>query len=593
MFLREKSRTKDGKTHRYWSVVENRRVSGGGVVQRQVLYLGELNDNQRAGWVRTIEAFSDEKSKTEQLALFPDDREELPILDCETIRVRLDKIELHRPREWGASWLGLYLWKFLELDTFWIQRLPSSRKGTSWLNILKALICYRLIDPGSEFRFHREWYVRSALGDLLGEDYSLAQKDKPYRCLDLLLKHRDELFHFLKEQWGNLFGAKYDVLLYDLTSTYFESDPPPAGSGSKKRFGYSRDKRSDCVQVVVALVLTPEGFPVAYEVYPGNTRDTATLEEFLDLIEKQYGKFQRTWLMDRGIPTEDMLEKMRSRGIDYLVGTPKGHLTHVEKQLLEQPWIQARESVRVKILQQESEFYVYVESHDRVAKERSMRRRRLKRLWASLHELRNRKKITRDDLLMHIGALKKEGGRDFGLVRISIPNPQEPVNEHTFHFELDRERLRRTLRREGRYLLRSNMQAASPETVWESYLLLTRIEQAFKDLKGELSIRPIWHQLEKRIESHIFVSFLAYCLHTTLRNLARRRAAGLTSDAILKKLSNIQMIDIHLPTTDGRHIVMSRYTQPEKDVSLLLAQLGLSLPDQPPPKVYAAGQTGL
>ena len=593
MFLREKSRTKDGKTHRYWSVVENRRVGGGCVVQRQVLYLGELNDNQRAGWVRTIEAFSGGKSKSKQLALFPDDREELPILACETIRVQLDKIELSRPREWGACWLGLYLWDLLELDKFWKQRLPSSRKGTSWLNILKALTCYRLIDPGSEFRFHREWFLRSAMGDLLGEDYSLAQKDKPYRCLDLLLKHRDELFHFLKEQWGNLFGAKYDVLLYDLTSTYFESDPPPAGSGSKKRFGYSRDKRSDCVQVVVALVLTPEGFPVAYEVYPGNTRDTATLEEFLDRIEKQYGKSRRTWLMDRGIPTEKTLEKMRSRGIDYLVGTPRGHLTRVEKQLLEQPWIQARESVSVKILQQESEFYVYVESHDRVAKERSMRRRRLKRLWASLHELRNRKKITRDDLLMHIGALKKEAGRDFGLVRISIPNPQEPVNELTFHFELDRERLRRTLRREGRYLLRSNMQAASPETVWESYLLLTRIEQAFKDLKGELSIRPIWHQLEKRVEAHIFVSFLAYCLHTTLRNLARERAAGLTSDAILKKLSNIQMIDIHLPTTDGRHIVMSRYTQPEKDVSLLLAQLGLSLPDQPPPKVYAAGQTGL
>jgi len=484
------------------------------------------------------------------------------------------------------------VWNMLELDTFWKQRLPSSRKGTSWLNLLKALSCYRLIDPGSEFRFHREWFLRSAMGDLLGEDYSLAQKDKPYRCLDLLLEHRDELFGFLKEQWGKLFGAKYDVLLYDLTSTYFESDPP-AGSDSKKRFGYSRDKRSDCVQVVVALVLTTEGFPVAYEVYPGNTRDTATLEEFLDRIEKQYGKSRRTWLMDRGIPTEKTLEKMRSRGIDYLVGTPKGHLTRVEKPLLEQPWIQARESVRVKILQQESEFYVYVESHDRVAKERSMRRRRLKRLGASLHELRNRKKITRDDLLMHIGALKKEAGRDFGLVRISLPNPQESVNEHTFHFELDRERLRRALRREGRYLLRSNMQAASPETVWESYLLLTRVEQAFKDLKGALSIRPIWHQLEKRIEAHIFVSFLAYCLHTTLRNLARGRASGLTSDAILKKLSGIQMIDIHLPITEGRHIVMSRYTQPEKDVSLLLAQLGLSLPDQPPPKVYASGQTRL
>ena len=291
MFLREKTRTKDGKTHRYWSVVENRRVSGGRVVQRQVLYLGELNDNQRAGWIRTIEAIWGEKPTARQLALFPDDREALPIANCETVRVRLDKIELRRPREWGASWLGLYVWDMLELDTFWRSRLPSSRKGTSWLNMLKALVCYRLIDPGSEFRFHREWYVRSAIGDLLGEDYALAQKDKAYRCLDLLLEHRDELFVYLKKKWGKLFGAKYDVLLYDLTSTYFESEPPPGDAVSKKRFGYSRDKRSDCVQVVVALVLTPEGFPVAYEVYPGNTRDTATLGEFLNRIKKQYGKF--------------------------------------------------------------------------------------------------------------------------------------------------------------------------------------------------------------------------------------------------------------------------------------------------------------
>ncbi|UJS20084.1 MAG: IS1634 family transposase [Candidatus Brocadia sp.] len=593
MFLREKTRTKDGKTHRYWSVVENRRVTGRRVVQRQVLYLGELNDNQRAGWIRTIEAVSGKEPKPRQLALFPDDREAMPIPDGETVRVRLDKIELRHPREWGASWLGLYVWNMLELDTFWRMRLPSSRKGTSWLNILKALVCYRLIDPGSEFRFHREWYVRSATGDLLGEDYSLAQKDKAYRCLDLLLEHRDELFAYLKEKWGKLFGAKYDVLLYDLTSTYFESDPPPAVSGSKKRFGYSRDNRSDCVQVVVALVLTPEGFPVAYEVYPGNTRDTATLEEFLDRIEKQYGKFRRTWLMDRGIPTEEMLEKMRERGIDYLVGTPKGHLTRVEKPLLEQTWMQARESIRVKVLRQESEFYVYVESHDRVSKERAMRRRRLRRLWMGLRELRNRKALTRDDLLMHIGALKKEAGRDYRLVTISIPKPQEPVNENTFRFSLDRERLRQAYRREGRYLLRSNMQATAPETVWENYLLLTRIEQAFKDLKGSLSVRPLWHQLERRIEAHIFVSFLAFCLHTTLRNLARGRAGGLTSEAILEKLSGIQMIDVHLPTTDGRHIVMSRYTQPEKDVLLLLAQLGLTLPEQPPPKVYVSGQVGL
>jgi transposase len=228
-----------------------------------------------------------------------------------------------------------------------------------------------------------------------------------------------------------------------------------------------------------------------------------------------------------------------------------------------------------------------------VAKERSMRRRKLKRLWADLKALRSRKRLTRDELLMHLGGARKEAGRIFGLVKTIVPKENEKVTVKTFRFELDREKLRRTIQREGRYLLRSNMTAASPETVWESYLLLTRIEQAFKDLKGDLAVRPIHHQKESRIEAHIFVSFLAYCLHTTLRNLARGRAGGLTSAAILEKISAIQMIDVHLPTTDGRHIVMSRHTQPEKDVSLLLAQLGLTLPRQPPPRVYASGAVNL
>ena len=493
----------------------------------------------------------------------------------------------------GACWLAMHLWSVLDLDRFWAERLGASRKGTRWLSVLKALAGFRLIDPGTEFRFHREWFVRSAMGDLLGEDFALAQKDKPYRCLDLLLKHRDDLFDFLRERWGQLFGAQYDVLLYDLTSTYFESGPPPAGSRSKKRVGYSRDHRPDCVQVVVALVVTPEGFPVACEVYPGNRRDCTTLEEFLERIENRHGRVRRTWLMDRGIPTEETLATMRSRGVDYLVGAPKGRLTKLEKELLDKPWIRARESVSVKILPREGEFYVYVESRDRVAKERGMRRRKLKRLWASLKELRARKRLTRDELLMALGGAGKEAGRAFRLVKTTVPKENEKANTKTFRFKLNREKLRRAIRREGRYPLRSNMTAATPETVWESYLLLTRIEQTFKDLKGDLAVRPIHHQKEPRIEAHIFLSFLAYCLHTTLRNLARGRAGGLTTAAILEKISAIQMIDVHLPTTDGRHIVMSRYTQPEKDVSLLLAQLGLAQPAQPPLRVYACGKVNL
>ena len=586
MFLRSRTRRKDGKQHRYWSVVENRRVSGGRVVQRQLLHLGELNDGQRAGWVRTIETLDDAGTATQQLALFPDDRERLPELACEAVRVRVGRMRLRRPRQFGACWLALHLWELLGLDEFWQRRLPASRKGTRWDKVLAALVAYRLVDPGSEWRMHRQWYHASAMSDLLGEDFALAQKDKLYRCLDLLEPHREALFVHLRQRWGELFEAQCEVLLYDLTSTYFESDPP-TDARSKRRFGYSRDHRPDCTQVVIALVVTPDGLPVGYEVYAGNTHEAATLEEFLDRVERRWGRARRTWLMDRGIPTERTLERMRARGVDYLVGTPKGRLSKLEQRLLDEPWMQARETVQVKLLEDGEEFYILVESRDRVAKERSMRRRKLKRLWARLGELRARKQLTRDALLLALGAAKKQAGRAWRLVRLHLPKADEAVTPATFSYALDRGKLRQAIRREGRYLLRSNMRAASPELVWENYLLLTRIEQAFKELKSDLAVRPVYHQLDSRIEAHIFVSFLAYCLHATLTNLARRHAGGLTVRAILEKLSTIMMIDVHLPTTDDREILLSRYTEPEPDAKLLLSQLNLQLPAQPPPRIVA------
>ena len=266
-----------------------------------------------------------------------------------------------------------YLWDLLELDNFWAHRLGLSRKGTCWLNVLKTLVCYRMLDPGSEFRLHRLWFDGCAIADLLGEGVSLGAKNTLYRCLDHLEAHREELFVFLRKRWEQLFQTDYEVLLYDLTSTYFESDPPT--NPSKKRFGYSRDKRFDCVQVVIALVLTAEGLPLYYKVYPGNTQDKSTLEEMINAIEKRYGKAKRTWLMDRGIPTEETLELMRKRGANYLVGTPKGKLSKLASKLLEQPWHQARCSVQVKLLEEKEEFYVYVQSKDRILKERSMRQK--------------------------------------------------------------------------------------------------------------------------------------------------------------------------------------------------------------------------
>jgi transposase len=585
MFLRAKRRVKDGKEHRYWSIVENRRCRGNRVVQRQVLYRGEINDQQRAAWCRSIDVVQEDARKAHQIAIFPEDRQ-APELDCEVVQVKLNELQLQRPRQWGACWLALELWEQLQLDDFWSQHLKTGRQGTRWLQVLKTLVCYRLIDPGSEWRLHRQWFDQSAMADLLGEDFALVQKDKLYRCLDRLLPHKQDFFSFLKQRWQTLFKARFDILLYDLTSTYFESDPPGVG---KRQYGYSRDKRPDCVQVVIALIVTPEGFPLAYEVMPGNTSDKTTLADFLKKIEAQYGKSQRVWVMDRGIPTEATLAQMRQSEtpVHYLVGTPRGRLTKLEKAFVGKPWEQARESVEVKLLEQSDELYILARSTGRMHKERAMRQRKLKRLWKRLHELQ-RQKLTRDQLLIKLGAAKKEAGKAYALVNISLPKDNEDLQTHGFGFSLRKDKLRQVRRREGRYLLRSNLTQSDPAALWEYYIQLTEIEQAFKELKSDLAIRPIYHQLDHRIEAHIFVAFIAYCLQVTLKQRSRSLAPGLTPRAVLEKFAAVQMVDVHLPTTDGRHLILSRYTQPEKDFQLLLGQLKLVLPEQPPPKIKGA-----
>jgi transposase len=582
MFLRAKTRIKDGKEHCYWSVVENRRVSGGKTIQRQVLYLGEIAGGQQAQWSRALEAFDEGTGRMTQIALFPEDRaarEALP----EAVEVRLKDFELHRPRQWGACWLALDLWEQLQLDGFWRERLPPSRKGTSWLNVLKTLACYRLIDPGSEWRLHRQWWDRSAMGDLLGEDARLAESHKLYRCLDKLVEHKEALFTHLTERWKTLFNPRFDVLLYDLTSTYFECDPP---GESKRKHGYSRDKRPDCVQVVIALIVTPEGLPLAYEVLAGNTSDKTTLGDFLAKIEKQYGKADRIWVMDRGIPTEETLAKMRASSppVSYLVGTPKGRLTALEKDFLGKPWSQAREAVSVKLLEQEDEVYILAKSEGRVLKERAMRRKKLKKYWARLKELLEQAP-SRDQLLLKLGAAQKEAGRAKSLVTVTLPKASQPVTPETFTFTLNRRRLRACRRHEGRYLLRSNLTGQTPAELWAFYIQLTEVEQAFKELKGDLAIRPVYHQTDERIEAHIFVAFLAYCLQVTLKQRLRALAPGLTPRAVLEKLAAIQMLDVHFPTMDGRTLIFTRYTQPENDCQLLLQQLKLRLPPQPPPRI--------
>ena len=563
------------------------------MVQRPVLYLGEINDSQRESWCRVLEGFDEERSEIRQMALFAWDRP-IPVHAVDIgIGLRLKDFSLHRPRQWGACWLACELYEQLGLDAFWRERLPDSREGTCWRSILQTLVCYRLIAPGSEWKLHRQWFEQSAMGDLLGHDYGLVEKNALYRVHDRILPYKCELFSHLTERWKDLFGAKFEVLLYDLTSTYFEIDAPDP-EHTKKRFGYSRDKRSDCVQVVIALVVTPEGFPLAYEVLAGNTSDKTTLRGFLKKIEDQYGKAQRIWVMDRGIPTEEVLAEMRASDppVQYLVGTPKGRLTRYEADLLEQPWQKVREGVEVKLHAQDGEMYVYARSRDRVAKERAMRLRQLRGLLRRLREL-SEMALPARELLLKLGEARERYRTAWRLLDLELPEPASAKERKApahFSYRLNRAKLRAARRREGRYLLRANMPEAKPADLWNFYIQLTEVEAAFKTLKDDLDLRPIYHQLDSRIEAHIFISFLAYCLHVTLRARLRPHAPGLTSRAVLDKFASMQMLDVHFPTTDGKTLILSRYTQPEADQKILLEKLNLHLPEQPPPHLSATHQ---
>jgi transposase len=588
MFLRSHTRIKDGKEHRYYTVVESRRLQSGKVAQRQVLYLGEINDSQQASWRRTLEVFDEAEQRLTPLSLFPEDRP-VPADAIDSVQVKLSEMKLERARPYGNCWLGCELWRQLHLDRFWSEKLPRGREGVAWPQVLELLAVNRLIDPGSEFRLHRQWFDRSAMDVLLGQDFAVAEKDRLYRCLDRVLEHKQDLFVHLQQRWKDLFDAEFDLLLYDLTSTYVEGE---AEQNPKARYGYSRDKRPDCKQVVIALVVTPAGLPLAYEVMAGNTSEKTTLRDFLDSIESQYGKARRVWLMDRGIPTEALLQEIRTSRQEtfYLVGTSRAKVKQYEKQWLELPWHKVRESVEVKLFAQDGELYVLAKSEGRQAKEMAMRRRKLARLLRKLRAMR-RSCPKRDQLLMRVGAAKTDAGRAFGFVKINLPSAGQEVTRETFTFQLDKARLKDAELRDGHYLLRTNLVAEDPAVLWDRYVQLTQIEAAFKCLKSDLGIRPIHHQLEHRVDAHILIAFLAYCLTVTLRHRLRMHAPGLTPRAVLEKLAGIQMLDVSFPTTDGRRLVMPRYTEPSPEQALLLHHLNLVLPQQPPPRITTAASS--
>jgi transposase len=587
MFLRQNKRRKNGKTHRYFSVVENRRTSAGTTAQRQVLYLGEINDSQQEAWRQTLEVFDEERRQYCELSLFPDDRP-LPPGAANAISVKLNEMQLRRPRSFGDCWLGCWLWDKLQLSSFWNMQLIDARGEVPWAKVLQLLVVNRLIDPGSELRIHRQWFLRSAMDELLEVDFAVAGKDRLYRCLDRIPAHKDAFCQFIADRWKTLFDTSFDVLLYDLTSTYFEGlcEQIP-----KARHGYNRDGRGDCRQVVIALVLTPDGLPLAYEVLAGNTADKTTLRQFLAKIEQMYGKARRIWVMDRGIPTEATLKQMREAGTQYLVGTPRSMLGKLDQSFADQPWQQVHQSMQVKLAQHEGEFYVLAHSDQRQLKEKAMRRRRFKAYGRGLHGLRRRcrpgqrSRISRDTLLGRLAVLKQQAGRMAAAVTVHVPDEGQRPTPQNFHYELNAQTYHEALERDGSYILRSNATQVDAPTMWSMYMQLVWIESAFKSMKSDLAIRPIFHQVQPRVEAHLFVAFMGYCLMAALRKHLEPAAPGLSPKAVLEQLGAIKMVDVCLPTSDGRWLIMPRHTEPESEQLMLLEKLGLSLPPQPPPRI--------
>jgi len=591
MFLRFNTRKKDGKTHRYWSVVENRRLRAGHTTQRTALYLGEINDAQEAAWRTSLDALNETTQLTEQICLFPADRP-VPPDQLNGLQVKLSELTLRHPRAFGDCWLACRLWDELHLDAFWRERLPDGKAEVPWYKVLELLAVRQLVAPGSKWHLHRHWFLTSAMDQLLDEDFAVAAKNRLYECLDRLDAHRVALFTHLQARWKDLFGATYELLLYDLTSTYFEGQMAEA---SKAIHGYSRDRRPDCRQVILAVVLSAEGFPLAYEVMPGNTSDKTTLKLFLEKIQTQYGKARRIWIMDRGIPTEAGLQAMRASDppVSYLVGAPRARWEEFKDEWEKIPWQKLRGTVEVKLLAQGEEVYVLVQSQDRRAKEVAMRRRKLARLVRTLRTLRRTRQRPwkRDTLLHKLGAAHKTAGGAWRFVKITLPTAGQPVNRATFRFELLKTKLAEAEARDGYTLLRAFRAGDQAGPLWERYLQLGEIEGVFKTFKSDLRLRPIRHHLGPRIEAHILVCFLAYCLHVTLRKRLAAHAPGLTPREVLATLSGILMLDVHLPLADGRELVLSRYTQPEPAQRLVLEKVGWDLPPQPPPRIRA-GQVG-
>ena len=577
MFLREHQREKDGKKHTYWSLVETVRTPDG-PRQRTLCYLGELNGSAQARWLKTIEVFN-EQGESRQLKLFPAEVEP-PEDDLNVARVLLNKVRLERSRQFGNCYVGLELWKRLELDRFYEELVDEEPADVAWSRIAALLAINRLCEPGSELSVEERWYPATALDDLLGIAEGKVNDTRLYRCLDRLIPHKTRLERHLRQRYGELFAATFDVLLYDLTSSYVEGQ---AEKNPMMRRGYSRDHRPDCKQVVIALIVNEDGFPLSYETFDGNRADVTTLEVVIRIVERKYGKARRVWIFDRGIISEDNLKALRKRNGQYLVGTPRAKLKEFEKQLLEGEWNQIRPDVEVQHIPTPSgeETYLLCRSTSRKEKETAMRNRastsmekalgKLEKRIAS-GQLKDRLKIER-----MLGKIQARHPSVNDLYQMSVVEKSDGLQ---LRWKLIEERRAWRDAREGAYLLRTNLKEERPEELWKKYIQLTEAEAAFRALKSELAIRPIFHQKEHRVKAHILVAFLGYALWVTFKHLLKRKHSDVSPAHALALLATLQSADIVLPTTGGREIRLRRITQPNSEQKLLLDQLGITLPER-------------
>jgi transposase len=591
MFLRPNHRGKDGKQHTYWSLVESVRTPDG-PRQRTICHLGELNGSDQARWLKTVEVFN-EQGEAQQLKLFPS-HVKPPEDDPQVARVMVNLVRLERTRQFGACYLGIELWKRLALDHFCEQALDDDPADVPWSRVAAVLAINRLCAPGSELAIEQRWFPSTALDDLLGIDEDKINDTRLYRCLDRILPHKTKLERHLKDRYGELFGAEFDVLLYDLTSTYVEG---AAEKNPMMRRGYSRDHRPDCEQMVIALIVNSEGFPFSYETFDGNRADVSTMETILRMVERKYGKARRIWVFDRGIVSEENLAAIRKRGGQYLVGTPRSQMKQFEAELLKDDWTQVRPEVEVKkvAIPQGEETYILCRTAGRKEKEKAIRKRfsssmekALKALEKTivLGRLKDRNKMER-----RLGKIQARHPSVNDLYDVSLRDTSEGVRL-SWHIKEGHQKWRES--REGAYLLRTNLPAPSAQELWSKYMQLTEAEASFRALKSELSIRPLFHQKEPRVKAHVMVAFLGYALWVTLKHLLKRRApiepkpsvSGVDNDQpfspmkALSLLSALQSADIILPTTDGREIRLRRITEPTAEQKSLLHQLGLILPDR-------------